>query len=412
MNPLYEISSYQRLKLERQKSLKNKEDTIIDILNTSKNNPKFIRLLIYSLNSLEAMLTPPNREIRDNSKIIIKQDGISIIHKIAMLNISNEEIIEQIGKILYKLISINDIIDQEISQIFAEKNGHEAIIEILLTKNQTNSSIHYIKILNILCSIPQLIDKLLESGLIESIKLVNDLYSNDINIININFDTMKKITNQKKGRDYLINKNLIPNILKNIQNCSDKENSNSVINGLYVLDNLSRNDNGKNAIKNENSMLILSQVLDNFYNDEKIIKKGAKIINRISNENDMINEIEKIKNCKEKIKSEYNFNNLEELKESLTLISNLMLIELFDLICNIDLNNKDDEFNKIYLILVKNFIIVFKRIFIIYPECYNEESEKGKICINLFNNIYNSIKKNYENVKNIIERLEKENDIK
>ena len=43
----------------------------------------------------------------------------------------------------------------------------------------------------------------------------------------------------------------------------------------------------------------------------------------------MINEIEKIKNCKEKIKSEYNFNNLEELKESLTLISNLMLIEDF-----------------------------------------------------------------------------------
>ena len=326
MNPQSEISSYERLKLEHQKSLKNKEDTIIDILNSSKKNPKFIRLLVYSLNSLESMITPPNKEIRENSKIIIKQDGISIIHKIAMLNISNEEIIEQIGKILYKLISNNDIIDQEISQIFAEKNGHEAIIEILLTKNQTNSSIHYIKILNILCSIPQLIDKLLESGLIESIKLVNDLYSNDINIINTNFDTMKKITNLKKGRDYLINKNLIPNILKNIQNCSDKENSNSVINGLYVLDNLSRNDNGKNAIKNENSMLILSKVLDNFYNDEKIIKKGAKIINRISNENDMKNEIEKIINYKEKIKSECNFNNLEELKESLTVISNLMLI--------------------------------------------------------------------------------------
>ena len=429
MNPLYEISSYQRLKLEREKSLKNKEDTINDILNSSKKNPKFIRLVVYSLNSLEAMLTHPNREIRENSKIIIKLDGISIIHKIAMLNISNEEIMEQIGKILYKLISINDIIDQEISQIFSEKNGHEAIIEILLSKNQSNSSIHYIKILNILCSIPQLIDKLLESGLIESIKLVNDLYSNDINIININFDTMKKITNLKKGRDYLIHKNLIPNILKNIQNCSDKENSNSVINGLYVLDNLSRNDNGKNAIKNENSMLILSEVLDNFYNDEKIIKKGAKIIHRISNENDMKNEIEKIKNCKEKIKSEYNFNTLEELKESLTLISNLMLIEdfvkitcqeynfkmlieLFDIICNIDLNNKDDEFNKIYIILVKNFIVVFKRIFIIYPECYNEESEKGKICINLFTNINNSIKKNYENIKNIIEKLEKENDIK
>ena len=429
MNTQNSITSYERLKAERQKALQKKEDTIVDILNSAKKNPKFIRLLVYSLNSLEAMVTPPNREIRDNSKIIIKKDGITIVHSIAMLNTSHEEIIDQIGRILYKILSYNDLIDQELSQLFAEKNGHEAIIEILLSKSQGYGSIHYIKILNILCSIPQLIDKLIDSGLIESIKLVNDLYSDDINIININFDTMKKITNQKKGRDYLIDKGLIPNILKNISNCSGKNNPKSVINGFYVLDNLSRNENGKEAIRDANAMLILSEILDNFCNDEKVLKKGAKIINRISNEEAMKKEIEKIKNCHEKIQNDCSFSNLEELRESLSLISNLMLvedfvkiafeeehfkmlIELFNLICSIDLNGKDEDFNNIYMILVKNFMVIFKRIFTIFPECYNEESDKGKLCINLFKNIYSSIRKNFESVKNTVEKLEENKDPK
>ena len=31
--------------------------------------------------------------------------------------------------------------------------------------------------------------------------IVNDLYPNDLNIISLNFDTMKKVSNQKNGRD-------------------------------------------------------------------------------------------------------------------------------------------------------------------------------------------------------------------
>ena len=57
-----------------------------------------------------------------------------------------------------------------------------------------------IKWLNNLCQVPQLIIKILNSGLAEEIKSVNDLYFDDAQVIRINLATMKKVTNQKTRR--------------------------------------------------------------------------------------------------------------------------------------------------------------------------------------------------------------------
>jgi hypothetical protein len=49
-----------------------KEETIKSVINTVKQNPKFIKLLVYSLNSMDNLVSPPNRDIRLNAKIIIR----------------------------------------------------------------------------------------------------------------------------------------------------------------------------------------------------------------------------------------------------------------------------------------------------------------------------------------------------
>jgi hypothetical protein len=54
------------------KEMKQKIDTISSVINSIKNNPKFIKLLIYSMNSLENFVSPPNREIRLNARVVIK----------------------------------------------------------------------------------------------------------------------------------------------------------------------------------------------------------------------------------------------------------------------------------------------------------------------------------------------------
>lgn len=54
------------------KEMKQKIDTISNVLKSIKQNPKFIKLLIYSMNSLENFVSPPNREIRVNARVIIK----------------------------------------------------------------------------------------------------------------------------------------------------------------------------------------------------------------------------------------------------------------------------------------------------------------------------------------------------
>ena len=74
--------------------------------------------------------------------------------------------------------------------------------------------------MNNLVQVPQLINKLLDSGLAETIKLVNDLYSDDIPIIATKFDTMLKVSNQKVGIDFHVKIGIVPSILKNVKKYS------------------------------------------------------------------------------------------------------------------------------------------------------------------------------------------------
>ncbi len=64
----------QRLALQRQR-----EEAIKNALATLKNNLKFYRLVVYSLNTLEGFVTPPNKDIRENSKEITASKTIYLI---------------------------------------------------------------------------------------------------------------------------------------------------------------------------------------------------------------------------------------------------------------------------------------------------------------------------------------------
>ncbi len=56
----------------RNREMQQNITTITDLIKSIKNNPKFIKLLIFSMNSLENFVSPPNRKIKANAKIIIK----------------------------------------------------------------------------------------------------------------------------------------------------------------------------------------------------------------------------------------------------------------------------------------------------------------------------------------------------
>ena len=354
-----------------------------------------------------------------------------------MVNIANEQIVtvshsynfsfQQTSDIIWKLLSIYDVVDQELAKLFVEKGGQDGIIEILLSKQPGPGSYPLIKILNGLVQVPQLINKLLDSGLAETVKLVNDLYADDVNILSMNFDTMRKISNQKNGRDFLVKKNLVPSLLNNIKKCADHENPQAVINGFSVLDNLSRDEAGKEAIKEANAMEILSDVLNTFDNDERVLKMGAKIYSKISKEEDMRQQLEIVKNCDKKIQTDPNQDNLKELEKALILVSNLMLVEdigkvaceddnykmlmdLYDHICKLDLTGKSPDYLKTYTMLNKYFMVVFQRIFAAVPEILDKNSEKGKQSEGLFKNIQNSVIKIREGDQAGIDKLEADKD--
>jgi hypothetical protein len=73
--------------------MKHKEDQLRDCIITLKTNPRFIRLLTFSLASLDGFVTPPNNEIKINAKIIIRLDGVLVLKTTTTININNEDIV-------------------------------------------------------------------------------------------------------------------------------------------------------------------------------------------------------------------------------------------------------------------------------------------------------------------------------
>ena len=196
------LSKLQEAKL---KVMKQKEETIGTMLTTTKNNPNFFKLLIFTLNSLENFVSPPNREIRVNASVMIRLEGVGILHTIIIKNITKDEIVTKAGDIIWKLISVYNNLDAELAKLFTEKNGHKAVIEILIQRQKGPGEViaPYVRVLNGLVQIPQLVPSLLESGLIDTFNLEGE---ENIDMITLNLDTLKKVSNQKMGRDFLITK--------------------------------------------------------------------------------------------------------------------------------------------------------------------------------------------------------------
>ena len=141
---------------------------------------------------------------------------------------------------------------------------------------------------------------------------------------------------------------------------------------------------------------------------------GAKIYSKIAKPEDLLEELEKLK----RFKSNNDFSELNELKKSLVLVSNFILVEeiantlclpenieiirdLFNTTSNINLDNKSDEYLKTYVLLNKYFMQIFSRIHGLIPNFFKEKEVEE--------NVNNSLMKNFEAISKIREKLEAEN---
>ena len=307
------LSKMQEMNL---RSLKLKEESISTLLTTIKSNQKFAKLLIFTLNSLQGFVSPPNREIRINSSIIIKLNGLDVLHLISVMNITKDEIIALAGDIFYKLIYINDIFDKELTKLFAEKNGHKLIIDIVLKrKNEKNNDIllPYIKIINGLTQIPQLISTLIENNIIDAINLNLDENEQEITydkvILQTKLETLKQISIPKIGRDYLIKNNYSKKIINILHKCTEKKDAESVLSGLGILENLCRNEEGVNELKNSDIINCLTYICNLLGYSQAIIKMNAKIFYKVASAEDLKAQLELLKQYYEENKASENYEN-------------------------------------------------------------------------------------------------------
>ena len=405
------LSKMQEMNL---RSLKLKEESISTLLTTIKSNQKFAKLLIFTLNSLQGFVSPPNREIRINSSIIIKLNGLDVLHLISVMNITKDEIIALAGDIFYKLIYINDIFDKELTKLFAEKNGHKLIIDIVLKrKNEKNNDIllPYIKIINGLTQIPQLIQTLIENNIIDAINLNLDENEQEITydkvILQTKLETLKQISIPKIGRDYLIKNNYSKKIINILHKCTEKKDAESVLSGLGILENLCRNEEGVNELKNSDIINCLTYICNLLGYSQAIIKMNAKIFCKVASAEDLKAQLELLKQYYEENKASENYeNNFKNINSSLELVSNFILVdelclllkeeEYFELLKNlfiqiqqINLENRDKEFISLFISVGKNFMNIFYRLFALVPSLM--ENNEG-----IIKQILNSISKNWD----------------
>jgi hypothetical protein len=93
-----------------------------------------------------------------------------------------------------------------------------------------------------------------------------------------------------------LQKNLVPNILKNIKMSAKQDNVKAVLAGMTVLDNLSRVEEGKESLKKNNAIEEIAVVSELLENNEKVLQMCGKVLSKISKPEDMIKQLNNLEN--------------------------------------------------------------------------------------------------------------------
>jgi len=419
---LTKVKTFVERKNEEALLLQKKEEQIKSILSTAKNNPQFTKLINYSITSLEKLISPDNSDKHINIYSIIKLDGIKILSNIASVNVQKDEIIDKTTDIMKTFLSYDNPKNHELSKFFVEKSGHMDIFQLLISIKNEKGIISLLEIINKLAQVPQLVNVLLDSGLVETLKFLNDNHKNSFEIGDLLCKIMSKITNHRKGRDLILNTKLLEGIHSYINRNLKNHNNESIYNGLTILDNLCKNEKGKSFITDLNTYKILGETLSTCFNDIQIIHKINKILSKIVSIKDINEKIKKIKNISEHNNLDKDMN---ELNDILNFISNFMLVQdigkevsnidnmkvlikLFNKLYLMNLENKNKQFLKDYISLITYFMIIFKRMLGYEPEYLDINNNKGKLFIPIINNILDCAKKNWEGINPILQTEEKD----
>ena len=407
------VKSFIERKNEEAELLQKKEQQIKQHLITIKNNPKFLKVLNIELISLQNLISQENSDYFINIHLIMKLDGIKILCNISSVNSKNEDIINKTTIILNNLIKNDNKKTYELSKYFIEKNGQNDIFQLLISLKNEKGIENLLEIIYYLIPIPQFFNVLLESEMIDTIKFLFEFNISNLSINNLLNKITAKITNHKKVRDLIINNDFVQKIVSNIDINIKNKNIEIILDGLIILDNILKNENGKKIIKELNIFNILGEGLSFYFIDERIPSMINKIYIKIITKEDIE---EKLNKMKQFLSNGINIpGNIDELIDLFNYLSNFILVDdIGKIMCNIDnikllfnffcslysleLKNKDMKFVINYISLMKFFLVIFKRMIGYDAELINIESDKGKILYNNKMKIFDIIKKIFDNI--------------
>jgi hypothetical protein len=132
--------------------------------------------------------------------------------------------------------------------------------------------------------------------MVDTIKFLIEFNENNTKINNYLYKLITKITNHKKGRDLLLDKDFVKKVNKYIEINICNKNQEAVFDGLIILDNILKSDNGKIFIRELNTFKILGEGISNYFENDQILSMINKIYIKIISTEDVKEKLEKIKN--------------------------------------------------------------------------------------------------------------------
>jgi len=264
-------------------------------LESMRQNPKFARLLGFSVNNLSELLKTINPKHRVNAYFIIQEKGHQNLVQALKDHKKNESLVYSVVECLVRIISSSKQFQEEYCQKIIEVGAPLALHELINTINKNSEAMRLtMPLIGYLAGSRASVQQLIEAGLMDDcVNIIRDP-SVDEDVSRAAMETLIKFTSHPKAKQELIKPGFVKSIIDLIeQRIKDK---NTVLAGLRILSSVLSINEGYELLKTDSlGTKIIVKVLENHPEDRAINNVSANALEKLATIEDIENALNAVK---------------------------------------------------------------------------------------------------------------------
>jgi len=271
------------------------DPTCSSTLESIRQNPKFARLLGFSVNNLSELLRTINPKHRVNAYFIMEEKGHNNLIQALKDHKKNESLVYSVIQCLARIISSSKQFQEEYCFKIVQVGAPQAIHELINAINKNSEAMRLtMPLIGYLAASRSNVQHLIEAGLMDDcVNIIKDP-TVDEDISREAMETLIKFTNHPKAKQELIKPGFVKSIIDLIeQRIKDK---NTVIAGLKIISSILSTNEGYDLLKTESfGLKIIVKVLENYPEDKAVNSVAAYALEKLATIEDIENALNAVK---------------------------------------------------------------------------------------------------------------------